>query len=281
MENTGLAKNTHGLGVLTALPEEADEKGVSGALRAAHAASPAAPPMVRPALLPTVRNLGHTDYETTFAAMRDFTARRTAHTPDEIWLTQHNPVFTLGLASRREHVLRDIGIPLVQADRGGQVTYHGPGQVVAYLLIDLRRRGLKVRETVQLVEQAVIAVLRELGVHSFTRAGMPGVYVRCDQANVRDGAGSDDLSDDNAGDKIAALGLKVKNGCTYHGMSLNVNIDLSPYAAIDACGYPGLRSTSLRELGIAETPDAVATRLGHTLAHTFAGISQEHSHDHR
>jgi lipoyl(octanoyl) transferase len=228
---TPIAEDAHGMGVFGSLLGNAHEQGVS----IHHDADV------------MIRHLGRTDYATTFAAMRTFTEQRRTHTPDEIWLTEHNPVFTLGLASRREHVLRDIGIPLVQADRGGQVTYHGPGQVVAYVLIDLRRRGLKVRETVQTIEQAVIRVLHDVGVHGFTRAGMPGVYV-------------------GAGDKIAALGLKVMHGCAYHGVSLNVNLDLSPYAAIDACGYPGLRSTSLHALGIVETPDAVAARLGHTLA---------------
>jgi lipoyl(octanoyl) transferase len=192
------------------------------------------------------RKLGRTPYAQTLAAMRAFTQTRGTSTPDEIWLTEHEPVFTLGLAGRREHLLRDIGIPVVQADRGGQVTFHGPGQVVAYLLLDLRRRGLKVRETVALVERAVLATLRPMGIEGQTRTGMPGVYVQ--------------------DAKIAALGLKVKNGCTYHGVSLNVSTDMKPYAAMDACGYPGLRSTRLADLGVQESPDTVADLLGAMLA---------------
>ncbi len=175
-----------------------------------------------------VKRLGRVDYPATFAAMQDFTAARDDGTADELWLCEHPPVFTQGLSGKPEHLLKDIGIPVVQVDRGGQITYHGPGQVVAYLLLDLQRRNLKVRQLVQRIEQAAIDLLAGLGVGAARRAGAPGVYV--------DGA------------KIAALGLRVKHGCSYHGISLNVDMDLAPYAAINPCGYPGMAVTQLRDL---------------------------------
>jgi len=176
----------------------------------------------------TVRHLGRAEYEPTWRAMQDFTAARTPETPDEIWLCEHPPVFTLGLAGKPEHLLRDIGIPVVKIDRGGQITYHGPGQLVAYLLIDLKRRGLTVKGLVNRIEQAVIDLLADYGIEAGRREGAPGVYV---------------------GDaKIAALGLKIKNGCSYHGLSLNVAMDLSPFAAINPCGYEGLAVAQMSEL---------------------------------
>ncbi len=160
--------------------------------------------------------------------MQTFTAQRTADTADEIWLCQHPPVFTQGLAGKPEHLLRDIGIPVVKIDRGGQITYHGPGQLVAYLLLDLKRRKLGVKALVQRIEAAIIALLGEYGIAAERRAGAPGVYVN--EA------------------KIAALGLKIKNGCSYHGLSLNVAMDLAPFSAINPCGYEGLAVTQLSEL---------------------------------
>jgi lipoyl(octanoyl) transferase len=174
-----------------------------------------------------VRHLGCVEYEPTWHAMQHFTERRTPTTPDEIWLLQHPPVFTQGLAGKPEHLLRDTGIPVVRIDRGGQITYHGPGQLIAYLLLDLRRRNLKVRELVNRMEQALIDLLAVYGVIAERRAGAPGVYV---------GAA-----------KIAALGLRVKNGCCYHGLSLNVNMDLTPFSAINPCGYAGLAVTQLAD----------------------------------
>ncbi len=177
---------------------------------------------------PLLRSLGRVEYEPTWRAMQDFTAGRSPDTQDEIWLLEHPPVFTLGMAGKREHLLADIGIPVVPIDRGGQVTYHGPGQIVAYLLLDLRRRGYGVRELVRRIEQAVIDVLAGYGVVAERLAGAPGVYV---------------------GDaKIAALGLRVKNGCTYHGLALNVDMDLAPYRAINPCGYAGMAVTQLKDL---------------------------------
>lgn len=190
---------------------------------------------------PVVRRLGQVDYEPTWRAMQAFTAARGPDTPDEIWLLEHPPVFTLGQAGKREHVLTDLGIPIVPIDRGGQVTYHGPGQVVAYLLLDLRRRGYGVRELVSRLEQAVIDLLAGYGVVAQRREGAPGVYV---------GAA-----------KIAALGLRVKNGCTYHGLALNVDMDLAPFSAINPCGYAGLAVTQTRELGIAATAQEMGEAL--------------------
>lgn len=173
----------------------------------------------------TVKSLGRVEYEPTWRAMQAFTANRAADTPDELWLCEHPPVFTLGLAGKAEHLLRDIGIPVVKIDRGGQITYHGPGQIVCYLLLDLRRRNLTVKGLVNRMEQAVIDLLAGYGVAAERLAGAPGVYVK--------------------GAKIAALGLKVKNGCCYHGLALNVAMDLSPFSAINPCGYEGMAVTQL------------------------------------
>lgn len=192
-----------------------------------------------------IRHLGVAEYEPTWRAMQTFTDARDDDTPDELWIVEHPPVFTLGLAGKPEHLLRDIGVPIVKTDRGGQITYHGPGQAVVYLLLDLNRRKLKVRETVHRIEQAVINLLAELGIAAERRAGAPGVYT---------------------GDaKIAALGLRVKNGCCYHGISLNVDMDLAPFAAINPCGYAGLAVTQLRDFDVrmkaAEAGEALARHL--------------------
>jgi len=181
-----------------------------------------------------IRRLGLAPYEPTWQAMRDQTLARAgaagAAAVDELWLVEHPPVFTQGQAGKPEHVLRDIGIPVVPIDRGGQITYHGPGQVVVYLLLDLARRQIKVRELVQRIEQAVIDLLAAYGISAMRRAGAPGVYV--------------------GGAKVAALGLRVRNGCCYHGVSLNVDMDLSPFSAINPCGYEGMAVTQLRDLGV-------------------------------
>lgn len=195
-------------------------------------------------LPPVVRRMGLVDYEPTWAAMRAFTDARTADTPDELWLLQHPPVFTLGQAGKPEHLLRDTGIPLVKIDRGGQITYHGPGQIVIYLLIDLHRRHLKVRELVTLMEQALIDCLADYGLAAERKDGAPGVYI--------DGA------------KIAALGLRVRNGCSYHGLALNVDADLAPFSAINPCGYEGLQTIRMKDFGVADGVDQVGERL---LAH--------------
>ncbi len=196
-------------------------------------------------MLPVVKRLGRVDYEPTFQAMQDFTATRTAETPDELWVVEHPPVYTLGQAGKPEHILRDIGIPLVKIDRGGQVTYHGPGQVVIYLLLDLPRLKIKVRELVTTIEQAVIDLLAEYSVTAERRDGAPGVYV---------------------GDaKIAALGLRIRNGCSYHGVSLNVDMDLSPFDAINPCGYAGLQVIQTKDLNIPLTAHEAGEQLSQYL----------------
>jgi len=174
------------------------------------------------------RHLGRVDYEPTWRAMQLFTAARSAETSDEIWLCEHPPVFTLGLAGKAEHLLRDIGVPLVNIDRGGQITYHGPGQLVVYLLLNLKRRRLGVRELVRRIEQALIDLLADYGIAGERLSGAPGVYVE--------------------GAKIAALGLRIKNACCFHGLSLNVDMDLAPYAAINPCGHAGMPVTQLLDL---------------------------------
>ena len=200
---------------------------------------------------PLVRTLGIVDYRATWQAMVDFTATRDEQTPDELWICEHPPVYTLGQAGKPEHLLFDNGIPLVNIDRGGQITYHGPGQVVIYLLLDLARRGIKVRELVTGIEQAVIDVLADHGLAARRLDGAPGVYV--------DG--------DGGVAKIAALGLRIrKNGC-YHGVSLNVDMELSPFTAINPCGYAGMAVTQTRDLGLSLTPGEAAQQLADHLIH--------------
>jgi lipoyl(octanoyl) transferase len=196
-----------------------------------------------------LRRLGRVEYTPTLKAMQSFTAARTPQTPDELWLLEHPPVFTLGQAGQRQHLLRDIGIPVVPIDRGGQITYHGPGQVVAYLLLDLKRRGYGVKELVRRMEQAVIDLLAEASLCGERLAGAPGVYV--------------------AGAKIAALGLRVKGGCTYHGLALNVDMDLAPFGAINPCGHAGMAVTQLRDLGMRISPAEAGARLA---AHLEAAL---------
>ncbi|MFT3961944.1 lipoyl(octanoyl) transferase LipB [Propionivibrio sp.] len=193
----------------------------------------AAPVLVRP--------LGRTDYVPAWRAMIDFTAARTAATADELWVCEHPPVYTLGQAGKPEHLLADNGIPLVQIDRGGQITYHGPGQVVVYPLLDLNRRGLGVRALVGRLEQAVIDLLAEHGAVARRLDGAPGVYV-------------DRAGDDAFPAKIAALGLRIRRGCSYHGLALNVDMELAPFSAINPCGYAGMPVTQTRDLGIGLTP---------------------------
>lgn len=189
-----------------------------------------------------VRHLGLVEYLPTLEAMRRLTAERDATTPDEIWLLQHPRVFTQGQAGKAEHLLAPGEIPVVQVDRGGQVTYHGPGQLVAYLMLDLRRLGLGVRELVTAMEQSLVELLAGYAIDAAPKADAPGVYV--------------------AGDKIASLGLRVSRGCSFHGLALNVDMDMSPFGRINPCGYAGLKMVQLSDL--LETPpalDEVAQRL--------------------
>lgn len=202
---------------------------------------------------PVVRPWQRRPYLECLQAMRAFTAARGADTPDEIWLVEHEPVYTQGLAGRAEHVLDPGDIPVVRTERGGQVTHHGPGQVVAYLLLDLRRSGLGIRDLVCRLEAAAIAIAGEHGVPAARRPGAPGVY-------VADGAPR------QAGAKLASVGLKVSRGCTFHGIALNVDMDLTPFARINPCGYAGLAVTDLRRASDARIdPASVAADFGRRL----------------
>jgi len=213
-----------------------------------------------------IRMLGRCDYRTVEKAMREFTLARGADTPDETWLVEHDPVFTLGVAGHEDHVLDAGGIPVLRTARGGQVTYHGPGQVVAYPLVDLRRLRIYVKEYVYRLEQAALDVLSGHGLTGHRVAGAPGIFVR-----LADPAGHASVVP-NAADpfaglaKVAALGVKVSNHRTFHGMALNVAMDLQPFARINPCGYAGLRSVDLATLGVDARWDHVAQLLGARLS---------------
>ena len=190
-------------------------------------------------------------YQTVWQAMQQFTADRTADTADEIWLVEHHPVYTLGLAGKPEHLLNAGNIPVVKTDRGGQITYHGPGQVMAYVLMDLKRAGIYIKEMVNQLEESTIVTLAEFGIeHATRKPGAPGVYV----------PGRTELA------KIAALGIKVRNGCTYHGMALNVDMDLTPFDGINPCGYAGLQTVCMANYGVQASMEDV----GQTLAEQIA-----------
>ena len=196
-----------------------------------------------------VRELGRQTYEPVWGAMQRFTDVRTEATPDEIWLVEHDPVFTLGQAGKPEHVLAAGDIPVIHVDRGGQVTYHGPGQIVAYPLFDLKRMKVGVREYVQRIEQSIIDTAAEWNIHAERRDGAPGVYV--------------------AGAKVAALGIRVRRGCTFHGLAFNIGMDLEPFHRINPCGYQGLQVTTLADLGGPSGMNAVKPVLLANLAKQF------------
>ena len=198
-----------------------------------------------------VKNLGRSDYRETWRAMQDFTNARDQDTADELWITEHAPVFTQGLNGRAEHLLAPGDIPVVQIDRGGQVTYHGPGQLVLYCLLDITRLGLGVKGLVALIETSVIDLLQGYHITAQGRPGAPGVYV---------GAA-----------KIAALGLRIRKGCCYHGLSLNVDMDLEPFTRINPCGYQGLAVTQLLDFGVSDDVEAV----GQNLANILTGYLSE------
>ncbi|KWO75097.1 lipoyl(octanoyl) transferase LipB [Burkholderia ubonensis] len=230
-------------------------------------------PTAQPAPPVTVRWRGVEPYDASFDAMRAFTDARTADTGDEIWVVEHPPVYTLGQAGDPAHLLvADSGVPLVRVDRGGQITYHGPGQIVMYLLLDLRRRKLMVRTLVSRIEEAVIETLAAYNLASVRKAGAPGIYVA---SGVHEGA------------KIAALGLKIRNGCSYHGLSLNVKMDLRPFLAINPCGYAGLETVDMASLEVAADWNDVAHTLVRRLIANLDGASAsadkpqalEHSND--
>jgi len=191
--------------------------------------------------IPVIRHLGRTEFEPTWRAMQDFTKNRTSETPDEIWLTEHSPVYTLGLNRKDVRMPSRDDIHVVNTDRGGKITYHGPGQSIIYVLIDLKRKGINVRQLVSAMENSVVALLQEANIDAASKTDAPGVYVQ--------------------EKKIASLGLRLKKECCYHGLSLNVDMDLSPFNAIDPCGYQGLEVTQLKSLGVDLTQTEAATKL--------------------
>jgi lipoyl(octanoyl) transferase len=223
--------------------------------------TPAVPPS-------SLQRLGRVPYEPTYAAMRAFSEARSADTPDAIWLCEHDPVYTQGIAGKPEHVLAPDGVPVVATNRGGQVTYHGPGQVVAYPLIDLQRLGIYVKEYVYRIEEAVIRTLGRWQVTGHRVAGAPGIYVRLDDPFDHHAlTGPADPRDPFRGlGKVSALGIKVSRHCTYHGVALNVAMDLAPFGRINPCGYAGLQTVDLATLGVAAGWDDVARELGDRLA---------------
>lgn len=199
-----------------------------------------------------VRKLGLVDYAETWQAMQHFTDNRDANAPDELWLLEHNPVFTQGQAGKAEHLLVPGDIPVVQADRGGQVTYHGPGQLVAYPLLNLRRRKLGVRDLVTAIENTIVGAVAEYGITAYAKPDAPGVYV--------DGVDKNGAA--RTGDKIASLGLRVRRGCSFHGLALNVDMDLTPFNRINPCGYQGLQMTQIADWpGVTPDINAVAEQL--------------------
>lgn len=188
-----------------------------------------------------IRNLGLSDYQSTWQAMKTFTDARGQNSADEIWFLEHPPVFTLGQAGKKEHILNISDIPIVDSDRGGQVTYHGPGQLIAYLLLDIRRLGIGARALVTAIEQSVIALLQDIDIDAYAKPDAPGVYV--------------------AEAKIAALGLRIRKGCSYHGLSLNVDMDLKPFSLINPCGYEGLALSQIKDFRNDMTIEVVQSQL--------------------
>ena len=207
------------------------------------------------------RHLGVTDFETTWHAMQRFTANRSADTPDELWLTEHHPVYTLGLNRKQVRLPDNSEIPLVSTDRGGKITYHGPGQIIIYVLLDLQRNNLNIRSLVTKLEDATIALLANYGILAIAKKDAPGVYVH-------------DLSGHET--KIASLGLRIKNNYCYHGLSLNVNMDLKPFTEIDPCGYVDLKVTQTNDLGISANTDTIGKSLLEILT---AHLANGNTHD--
>ncbi|NMM90164.1 lipoate--protein ligase [Rhodococcus sp. SRB_17] len=223
-----------------------------------------------------IRTLGQVPYLPTYEAMQAFTAERAPGEPDQLWLCEHPATFTQGLAGRAEHLLQPGGIPVVATNRGGQVTFHGPGQVVAYPLVDLRRAGYYVKELVYRIEEAVVRTLAHYGVTGHRVANAPGIYVRLDDTRShallpqRPQHGASGAPDFTGLGKIAALGIKVSRHCSYHGVALNVAMDLEPFARINPCGYAGLQTVDLSTIGVHTTWDEAAQVLGHQLCTRLA-----------
>lgn len=202
----------------------------------------------------TVKHLGLAEYQSVWLAMQEFTQSRNENTPDELWLVEHPPVFTLGRNGKVEHILHDSQIPVVKVDRGGQVTYHGPGQIVIYLLLDLHRRKIGIRQLVTLIEDCIVGLLKQFKLNANSEPKAPGVYID--------------------GKKIAALGLRVSKGRTTHGLSLNVDMDLTPFSYINPCGYKGLEVTQTSNLGISEDMNTLATMLEKMLIGELQKLSE-------
>jgi lipoyl(octanoyl) transferase len=215
---------------------------------------------------PIIKYLGRSDYEETWQAMKQFTQQRDVNTIDELWITEHAPVFTQGLNGKSEHILQTGDIPVVQIDRGGQVTYHGPGQLVLYCLLNIQRLSFGVRALVSAIEQSIVELLARYDIDAFARRDAPGVYVNL--TSTRD---KQESSVQMA--KIAALGLRIRKGCCYHGLSLNVNMDLKPFSNINPCGFEGLAVTQMTDLNVAITVEQAGRALAVILSHN---IQQKH-----
>ncbi len=213
--------------------------------------------MTKPLLI--IKYLGRSDYEETWQAMKQFTDQRDANTADELWITEHDPVFTQGLNGKPEHILQSSNIPVVQIDRGGQITYHGPGQLVLYCLLNIQRLSFGVRTLVSIIEQSIVELLVRYDIDAFSRRDAPGVYVNL--ASV----GYDEVQSGQIA-KIAALGLRIRKGCCYHGLSLNINMDLKPFSNINPCGFEGLAVTQMVELNSSVSVEKVGRELAAILS---------------
>jgi len=204
--------------------------------------------------IPIIKCLGRSDYEETWQAMKQFTDQRDANTADELWITEHDPIFTQGLNGKPEHILQTSNIPVIQIDRGGQITYHGPGQLVLYCLLNIQRLGFGVRTLVTIIEQSIVELLALYDIDAFSRPDAPGVYVTLTSS------GCNDVSTEQMA-KIAALGLRIRKGCCYHGLSLNINMDLKPFSYINPCGFEGLAVTQMMELNSSITVEKAGKEL--------------------
>jgi lipoyl(octanoyl) transferase len=209
--------------------------------------------------IPIIKYLGRSDYEKTWQAMKQFTDQRDANTADELWITEHDPVFTQGLNGKPEHILQTSNIPVIQIDRGGQITYHGPGQLVLYCLLNIQRLGFGVRTLVSMIEQSIVELLVRYDIDAFSRPDAPGVYVSLTPS------GCYDMSTEQMA-KIAALGLRIRKGCCYHGLSLNINMDLKPFSYINPCGFEGLAVTQMMELNSSITVEKAGRELAAILS---------------
>jgi lipoyl(octanoyl) transferase len=227
---------------------------------------------------PIIKYLGRSDYEETWQAMKQFTDQRDANTADELWITEHDAVFTQGLNGKPEHILQTSNIPVIQIDRGGQITYHGPGQLVLYCLLNIQRLGFGVRTLVSMIEQSIVELLARYDINAFSRPDAPGVYVNLASS------GCNDVSTGQMA-KIAALGLRIRKGCCYHGLSLNINMDLKPFSNINPCGFEGLAVTQMMELNSSITVEKAGRELAGILSQNMrpqklvSTLTSAESHD--